>query len=152
MSKKFTDLAALTTPATNDILPIDDVSASTTKKITIADLMTLATSKSVDANGWTVYQQSSWTEYRKQVAYGTYTKAAGEVWTIVSAAAFPVGMSTLGTNHISYTAVQGSGNGFSLGFNAEMVSASTNINLTAINNGAASYSFAGYIDILIVTP
>jgi len=39
MSKKFTDLVALTTPATDDILPIDDLSASTTKKITVADLL-----------------------------------------------------------------------------------------------------------------
>jgi hypothetical protein len=39
MSKKFTDLGQLTTPATDDILPIDDVSASTTKKITVSDLL-----------------------------------------------------------------------------------------------------------------
>lgn len=39
MSKKFTDLSALTTPATDDLLPIDDISAATTKKITIANLL-----------------------------------------------------------------------------------------------------------------
>jgi hypothetical protein len=39
MSKKFSDLIQLTTPATNDILPIDDVSAGSTKKITVSDLL-----------------------------------------------------------------------------------------------------------------
>jgi len=39
MSKKFTDLVQLTTPETTDILPIDDVSASTTKKITVTSLL-----------------------------------------------------------------------------------------------------------------
>ena len=39
MSKKFSDLSQLTTPATGDILPVDDVSAGSTKKITISDLL-----------------------------------------------------------------------------------------------------------------
>lgn len=39
MSKKFSDLAQLTTPAVTDILPIDQVSTSTTKKVAVSDLL-----------------------------------------------------------------------------------------------------------------
>jgi hypothetical protein len=64
LSKKFSDLTQLTTPATNDILPIDDVSASTTKKITIADL--LATTGTVIPESLTTGTGSTW-------AYASYT-------------------------------------------------------------------------------
>lgn len=39
MSRKFIDLTQLTTPATNDLLPIHDASAGSTKKITVLDLL-----------------------------------------------------------------------------------------------------------------
>src|SRR4051794_9332982 len=39
MSKKFSDLTQLTTPATNDIFPVDDVSAGSTKYITLGDAL-----------------------------------------------------------------------------------------------------------------
>lgn len=42
MSKKFSDLTQLTAPDGTDIIPVDDVSAATTKYITLADLMKMA--------------------------------------------------------------------------------------------------------------
>ncbi len=40
MSKKFTDLATKATAAANDIVPINDVTAATDKKVTVAGLAT----------------------------------------------------------------------------------------------------------------
>ena len=48
---KITDLTALTDPSSTDVLPVVDVGASATKKLTIADLMENAGSGSAATPG-----------------------------------------------------------------------------------------------------
>lgn len=74
MSKKVTELTELTAIATNDLFIVEDVSASTTKKITwdnLVDDASITTAKLVDASvtppKWTnpykfsVYRNAAWT-------------------------------------------------------------------------------------------
>lgn len=74
-TKKFTDLTALTAAATDDVLPIDDTSASTTKQITVANLMA-----SIPANTITPTMLS--TGATVQMAYTTSSTVATGTTTI----------------------------------------------------------------------
>ena len=69
MSKKFGDLTQLTTPATNDILPIDDVSAGSTKKILVSDL--LSTPSSIKGGTLTTDNTWAWQAFTPAISAGT---------------------------------------------------------------------------------
>jgi hypothetical protein len=79
---KISELPILSTADATDILPVVDVSGNVTKRVTVsgtaaavaanlpADSITstmLNPSKTVDANGWTVYDYGTWKEYAKIV-------------------------------------------------------------------------------------
>ena len=67
----------------------------------------LSPNKTVDANGWTIYDYGSFKQYRKR---GTTTvTVAANAWTSVYnlGGNLPVGMSTIGTNFVDGSASSG---------------------------------------------
>lgn len=104
--------------------------------------------KSVDANGWTVYDYGSWKEYHKRVTF-TFNLGAGGVQAIaLSSHLLPTGMSTIGSNHLTASAYL-NGNAYSMGWNFEMVAASTTVNITVINNAGGAINNSGFFELHI---
>ncbi len=111
----------------------------------------LSLSKTVDANGWTVYDYGAWKEYRKRVTF-TFNLSAGGIQSIaLSSNSLPSGMSTIGTNFISATAAL-NGNAYAMGWNFEMVSGANTVNITVINNAGGTVNNTGWFDVTITSP
>lgn len=113
MAKQITDNASKAIAAAADILLLRDVTSNTDKYTTTAGLATavaanlpagsvmsssLGLSKTVDANGWTVYNYGAHKVYNYRQSFSV-TKVSGE-YVDLTAVALPVGISTVGTNAV----------------------------------------------------
>ncbi|MDL2342315.1 MAG: hypothetical protein QFB87_04540 [Patescibacteria group bacterium] len=107
-------------------------------------------SKTTDANGWTVYDYGNWKEYRKRITWSQ--SIGGLVAVTISSGNLPSGMSSIGTNFVSYTNIINTNAGILL-IVFEGTSASTGLGFTAARtDGAAAIAQSGIIDISITTP
>lgn len=108
----------------------------------------VAFSKTLDANGWTVYDYGSWKEYRVRRTVNQSVNTATVIG--LSSQALPSGMATLGSNFLTGN-FSLSGNAYALDWNFEMTSTSPTINITGRSNTGAAVTFTGYIDMTIVS-
>lgn len=113
MSKKFIDLTQLTTPATGDILPIHDASAGSTKYITLADLMTMASSIPNNAITGAMLSTTAITLGYTQITsnVGSLTSATGQLVTgLTATVTIPAGGRRVKITASTYNSVNGAAN------------------------------------------
>jgi len=121
----------------NPIYPVGAVAASN------IDFATFRARKSVDTNGWTVYDMGGWQTYKKRVTY-TISAAQGPASLSMSSTYLPSYMSVLGTNFIEMSFVA-SGNGYEPIIHPEMTTTSSSLNASFYSpSGAITQS--GFID------
>ncbi len=131
MSKKFSDLTQLTAPDVADIMPVDDVSAATTKKITLKDL--LSTPNTIDGtaiNSYKVVRQNdatNTTETAARILTGWGVIIPGAVNTAIESVTFntpfsspPIVLISPGGDHAS-AATYGAGGGNIQAFTSEAI-------------------------------
>lgn len=109
----------------------------------------LLTSKTVDANGWTVYDlKASGKIYRKRVTFSqTIATATGVT---ISSTNLPVGISNFSSVFFNYS-YHCSGNAFGLSMVSEVTTSSSALNFSARSNDGASRTYTGFIDLIIST-
>jgi len=167
---KITDLTALTTAANGDLLAIVDTGSASTKKITKQNLLAqiadgsglnsasigsskLNLSKTVDANGWTVYDYGTFKQYSIDSAQSSINITT-EDRTAFTPFALPVGFSTMVGLRIISATIQGSSfpGGFILGLATLSNSASfTTINGLVGNNGGTTATGTFRISVTLQT-
>lgn len=105
-------------------------------------------SKTVDANGWTVYDYGTFKQYRKKGA--TQTSIGGGSWNNVNVTPnMPVGMSSLGANFMEASV---SANDAAISCNLGADSSATAVNVQVSNQyGGAVNNFWLYWSITITT-
>lgn len=149
---KISSYSEDTTPAAGDFLLGENVSAVSTNKFKLSVLATLFASltntKTTDANGWTVYTNGTWTQYRKRMTFSQFINSA-QVLTL-SSSNLPAGMSSLGTNFIDSNFVFG-GNAYDFSVHLEMGTSSTSIVATITIVGGANTA-TGFVDVTITSP
>lgn len=111
----------------------------------------LAPSKTVDANGWTVYDFGTWKKYSKRVTF-SQSVTNGTITTLtVSSTNFPAGMANIDTKELLYSQSISSGFGSDAFITTDgmTLSTATAFAWSIRNNGAATRTYTGSIDISI---
>ncbi|WP_127886393.1 hypothetical protein [Rathayibacter festucae] len=88
------DQASKSNAAASDLVLIRDVSSNTDKKTTVLGLSAGLNSRTVDANGWTVFDNGTWKEYEKKFTGGSVGgSGSGSIANVIPGLNFPTGVS-----------------------------------------------------------
>lgn len=111
----------------------------------------IALSKTVDANGWTVYDFGSFKQYRKRVTFSTGTTNVNTIISLATSSTnLPVGVANLTGYHFQWNP-GGMGWAYALHINSEVSSGSTTAGGFTAWTLEGSRAYSGYID-LTITP
>lgn len=157
--KRITDLPELIQADSGDFIPIVDSSMNVTKRVAAEKILPnttvltenlapgavtsekLAPAKSVDGNGWTVYDYGTWKKYMKRVTYSVTVANNAYNNNVASSANLPTGMSTLGTRFLLASSTGNGLNDSSHGLgNHNTVSTSVNYAIKNISGAGATFS------------
>ena len=115
----------------------------TVTKVTQAEL---SLSKTVDANGWTIYDYGTFKQYKKRITFAQ--TIGGAVALSTSSSNLPTGFSTITGYFFDYkhTVV---GQAFDLSIVAEMGTAATALNWTTRTISGGNIAYNGFIDVTL---
>jgi hypothetical protein len=102
--------------------------------------------KTVDANGWTVYDHGTFKEYRKRVTFSV-TVNLGPTSFPVSSTNLPVGVSNINTHYLDYS-ITATGNAGGLNVVYEGTGTTTILNFVATSTDV-SRAYTGFMDVTL---
>lgn len=102
--------------------------------------------KTVDANGWTVYDFGNFKQYSKRVTFSQTISTAASL--SISSANLPVAVATANAVSINYAA-HIAANSWALQIGREGTTGSTTLAFTAASVDGVSRSYTGYLDLVL---
>ena len=140
-SMSFSPFAILTAEEMNDLVEnIESLSSGVGIGNSTITTPKLNISKTVDTNGWTVYDFGNWKEYIKVQNFST-TLTAGQIAVVtIASSTLPTGMATIGASKVTNSLILDS---FAYYFQGglEMTTASTALRMTARNGGPSTITW-----------